>query len=96
MLLMTVKVRKQALFPLIKFSFQFNFAACGPPTVSVAVEYSTYTVSEDIRHNHYALQVCAVTTGALIPVDLAINPVNGTALGKCTNLYIRENCIRCH
>ena len=59
------------------------FAACGPPTVSVAVEYSTYTVSEDIRHNHYALQVCAVVTAALIPADLTIDPVNGTALGKC-------------
>lgn len=60
----------------------FVLSVCRPPTVSVGLEYTQYEVSEDLRHDHYALQVCAVTTGALFPVNVAIEPVNGTAYGK--------------
>ena len=57
-----------------------NSTACGPPNVPGAVEYSTYTVSEGV---HYALQVCAVVTTLMLPVDITIHLVNGTALGEC-------------
>ncbi len=55
--------------------------ACIPPSVPVSIEFPEYTISEGIRRNNFALQVCAVATDIPFTVEVKLKVINGTAQG---------------
>ncbi len=60
----------------------FLFPACRPPSVPISFEFPEYTISEGIRRNNFALQVCAaVATDIPFTVEASLDIINGTAQG---------------
>ncbi len=56
-------------------------SACIPPSVPASIEFLEYTISEGIRRNNFALQVCAVVTDIPFMVEVSLDIINGTAQG---------------
>ncbi len=70
-------------YQLLKDVSHFLFPACRPPSVPISFEFPEYTtISEGIRRNNFALQVCAaVVTDIPFAVEASLDIINGTAQG---------------
>ena len=55
--------------------------ACELPIASVSLEKSEYEVSEQIGRECRALQICAVATDLLYPIQTGLIFQNGSATG---------------
>lgn len=50
---------------------------CTPPTVTIELEFSEYTMRESTTYH-----VCAVATGVAFPITAEFHIINGTARGQ--------------
>ena len=59
-----------------------NYSVCRLPQVFIKLEFTEYTVRENIGSENFALKVCAVTPDVAFPVPVSFNTTNGTARSK--------------
>ena len=50
--------------------------------MSIELEFTEYTVSENIGSENLSFKVCAVATDIAFPVQVSFNIINGTARGN--------------
>ena len=85
---MTVKVKystiscKLLIAINITMSCTHNCSVCRLPQVFIKLEFTEYTVRENIGSENFALKVCAVAADMAFPVQVSFNTTNGTARSK--------------
>ena len=59
-----------------------DYSVCRLPQVFIKLEFTEYTVRENIGSENFALKVCAVAVDVAFPVQVSFNTTNGTARSK--------------
>ena len=65
-----------------------NYSVCRLPQVFIKLEFTEYTVRENIGSENFALKVCAVAADVAFPVQVSFNASSRTARGMKYLLYI--------
>ena len=65
------------------------------PHNSVSLEFSNYSVGENIRSDHFALQICTIAEFIRHPVRVSMNVLDGSAEGnfRLEKTACIEHCI---